>query len=292
MDAVITYVNGLDPVWQKSYIEYTGAVEKIKRFRDWGTLKYLLRGIQTHMPFIDNVYLVVACESQVPSWADTSRLKIVCHRDIIPADLLPLFNSGSIELFLHRIEGLSEQFLYFNDDFFPVGDMQASDFFCGDKLVMGFARQFTATNMYKQHCRTSERLARKAAGVSAPFWYMRPQHITAPMLRSASYELFEKIGDDLISSVSRVRTRTNTNQYVFADYCLFTGRAVKRRMSAKHMSLGRYSAKDVAAFLAEPARKFVCINDVEMGQEKFEAMGSEIRAAFEKKFPSKSRFEL
>ena len=43
MDIVITYVDGNDPVWKKDYEKYTNVPVMEKRFRDWGTLKYLLR---------------------------------------------------------------------------------------------------------------------------------------------------------------------------------------------------------------------------------------------------------
>ena len=55
MDAVITYVDGNDPVWKRDYEKTTNVPVMEKRFRDWGTLKYLLRGIETKMPFIRNV---------------------------------------------------------------------------------------------------------------------------------------------------------------------------------------------------------------------------------------------
>ena len=103
MDAVITYVNGLDPVWRESYETYVGGSSAGKRYRDWGTLKYLLRGIERHLPFIRNVYLVVSGESQVPEWVDRSDLKVVLHRDIIPERFLPVFSPPPIEMFLYRI---------------------------------------------------------------------------------------------------------------------------------------------------------------------------------------------
>ena len=72
MDAVITYVNGLDPLWQKEYADTVGGDILQKRFRDWGTLPYLYRGIRRHMPYINNVYLVVSGQSQVPDWVKDS----------------------------------------------------------------------------------------------------------------------------------------------------------------------------------------------------------------------------
>ena len=38
MDIVITYVNGLDPVWLQSYAELTKVPIMTKRFRDRGFL--------------------------------------------------------------------------------------------------------------------------------------------------------------------------------------------------------------------------------------------------------------
>ena len=125
MDAVITFVDGLDPLWQADYAAWHGGKAPLaKRFRDWGTLPYLLRGIERFMPFVEKVHLVVARESQVPQWVSDQEVHVVLHRDIIPEEFLPMFNSCSIEMFLHRIPGLSEEFLYFNDDMFPVAPSQ------------------------------------------------------------------------------------------------------------------------------------------------------------------------
>ena len=133
MDIVITYVDGLDPLWQKDYEAAVGRDPLTKRFRDWGTLKYLLRGVERYLPFIRNVYLVVSRRSQVPSWVNTENLKIVLHEDIIPSEYLPVFNSAAIEMFLHRIEGLDEEYIYFNDDIFPLRECSSTDFFVHSK---------------------------------------------------------------------------------------------------------------------------------------------------------------
>jgi hypothetical protein len=163
MDIVITYVDGNDPEWKKDYEKYTNVPVMQKRFRDWGTLKYLLRGIEVNMPFIKNVYLVVSHLSQVPQWADLTTLQVVLHKDIIPAEHLPTFNSNPIEMHLHKIEGLDEEYLYFNDDLFPVLPCSPEDFFRDGKGVLGFTDHWFAAGMYKKICRNSDRLAREAA---------------------------------------------------------------------------------------------------------------------------------
>ena len=120
MDIVITYVNGLDPIWQQEYAKHTNTPILEKRFRDWGTLKYLFRGIETNMPFIRKVHLVVSGESQVPKWLNREQVNVVLHKDIIPAQLLPTFNCNPIEMHLHNIADLDEEYIYFNDDIFPL----------------------------------------------------------------------------------------------------------------------------------------------------------------------------
>ena len=42
---------------------------------------------------------------------------------------LPVFNSRAIEINLHRIPGLAEQFVYFNDDMFITKPVTKEDFF-------------------------------------------------------------------------------------------------------------------------------------------------------------------
>ena len=77
MDIVITYVDGNDVEWKKDYEKYADEPVMQKRFRDWGTLKYLLRGIECKMPFVRNVYLVVSHSTQVPDWVNQDVLKVV-----------------------------------------------------------------------------------------------------------------------------------------------------------------------------------------------------------------------
>ena len=111
MDIVITYVNGLDPIWQSDYEKHTNQPVLVKRFRDWGTLRYLFRGIAENMSFIRKVHLVVSHESQVPEWINRDEVHIVLHKDIIPAEYLPTFNCNPIEMHLHCIEDLDERSL-------------------------------------------------------------------------------------------------------------------------------------------------------------------------------------
>ncbi len=290
MDAVITYVNGLDPVWRDEYSRALNVPALDKRFRDWGTLKYLLRGIETHMPFVRNIHLVVSGPTQVPGWA-SGRLNVVTHRDIIPEEFLPTFNSTTIEMFLHRIPGLDERFIYFNDDMFPVAPCKEEDFFRDGKIVIGFSHHIFAGGMYKRQCRNSDRMARKALGRGSGLLFVRPQHICSPMLRSASEEVFEKMRDEIYSTLSQVRTMGNLNQYLFLDYLYHQGRAIRERLSGKFFSIATSSASRIGEYLKSPSRKLVCINDVHLKEEAYMSERRILLNSFERALPLKSTYE-
>ena len=292
MDIVITYVDGNDPAWKQDYEKYTNVPVLQKRFRDWGTLKYLLRGVENRMPFIRNVYLVVSHPSQVPQWADTENLKIVLHSDIIPQQYLPVFNCNPIEMHLHRIPGLDEEFLYFNDDMFPVGNCRPEDFFRDGKPVIGYYKHYFARGMYKKICRNSDRAARKALGMKSAWYFTRPQHICSPMLKSECEKVYQILEADVLKTTSeRVRTENDLNQYLFLDYMNYQGKVVHDKISNKHFSVAIASADKLREFLLNPTRNLVCINDVRLSESRYESLRSAVHEAFEAAFPNKSKYE-
>jgi hypothetical protein len=279
-------------LWKLDYEKYSDVPVMEKRFRDWGTLRYLLRGVEKHMPFVSNVFLVVSHESQVPQWIDKNVVRVVLHKDFIPETLLPTFNCNPIEMHLHNIEGLSEEYIYFNDDLFPVADSRPEDFYRDGKAVLGFSRHLFAGGMFKRICRNSDRMARGLLSMPDSFCFLRPQHSCQPMFRSVCSKVYDSLKDEILTSMTRTRTADNMNQYLYLDYAFYSGRMISERISCKHFSAAVTSPSRLRRFIRKPYRKFLCINDVRLGEQKFNQMQSAVIKAFEERFPQKSRFEL
>jgi hypothetical protein len=141
IDAVYTWVDGSDPGWlerKRQRLEALGpeaarlhpSATSAVRYRDRGELRYSLRSLQRMAPFVRKIYLVTT--GQVPAWLDVEHpdLEIVRHDELFPnPDHLPTFSSRAIECHLHRIPGLSEHFLYFNDDIMLLRPTTPADFF-------------------------------------------------------------------------------------------------------------------------------------------------------------------
>ena len=147
IDFVIAWVDGGDPAWQrerdrygkmgeKTAVEETGEREKSGvacdtrdvRYRDWDCLRFWFRSVEQNAPWVHKIYFVTW--GHVPKWLNGNhpKLEIVRHEDYIPGEFLPTFNSHTIELNFHRIPGLSEQFVYFNDDMFLLQQVSPDSF--------------------------------------------------------------------------------------------------------------------------------------------------------------------
>ena len=136
IDFVIPFVDGADPAWYAKKLQYSGKLpgdENVNRYRDWGTLKYWFRGVEKYAPWVNKVYFI--SDNQIPEWMNTecAKLQIVDHKDYIPSEYLPTFSSHPIELNMHRINGLSEKFVYFNDDLFLTKPVDETIFFRNGK---------------------------------------------------------------------------------------------------------------------------------------------------------------
>jgi len=153
VDAVITWVDGSDPNHAqklKTYLESLGSEgPPSSRFANCGEIDYCVLSILKFAPWIRNIFIVT--DRQTPEIANSisktpyaSKVKIIDHQEIFNGyeSYLPTFNSRSIETVLWRIPGISERFIYFNDDFCLIQPVSRNDFFRGDKVVLrGFWRR-------------------------------------------------------------------------------------------------------------------------------------------------------
>ncbi len=157
IDFVIPWVDGNDPEWimRRNKVLVLKSSDSLNhRYLDWGLLRYWFRGVQKFTPWVHKIWFI--CDQKPPIWLNRShpKIEIVYHSDYIPAKYLPVFSSHPIELNLHRIKGLSDKFVYFNDDTFILSPLN-SDFF----FKNGYPRDHAIINPI-----TATELARNGRG--------------------------------------------------------------------------------------------------------------------------------
>ena len=150
IDIVIAWVDGNDLELKKKRHKYlTGedASDAVSatRFASNNEIYYNIASILKYVPFCRHIYVVA--DNQRPEFIDefaaqglciADKIRVVDHREIFRGfeEHLPTFNTRSIESMLWNIEGLSDYFIYLNDDFFFNAPAQVEDFLKAESLVI------------------------------------------------------------------------------------------------------------------------------------------------------------
>ncbi len=326
IDFVVPWVDDQDPAWRKKKAQYTGAETKEgnedARYRDWDTLRYWFRGVEKFAPFVRNIYFIT--DDQKPHWlnVDHPKLKWVKHSDFIPQEYLPVFSVNPIELNFHRIEGLSENFVYFNDDVFLIKDTKEEDFFVNDLpcdsltiepiIPNGFFsylmvnniqlinRYFLPNECMKKHFNKWIK-AQSVSGIIKNLWFgrkpflygLKSNHIHCSHKKSTLDTLWEKEYETLNKvSQNRLRTKEDVTIWSARYWNLLSGNFYPKKPIGKSFSTSSLSYSNSAIeYLQKQKGKVICLNDAE-DEVDFELHKKMIIEAFEKILPEKSEFEL
>lgn len=276
MDAVIAYVNGCEKVWRTNYNKYGTDILQYMKFYDWGTLKYVLRGISTYMPYIKNVFLLVSNIEQVPDYVDQSKVKIVLHKDFIPEEYLPTFNACTIELFMHRIPELDEYFIYFNDDVLPINPVAYNDLIYNGKLCMSFMENYslpsqTSYHIIKQSFRaaclyTGNKNTYSSQIIQEPFDYdgpgVCPIHGPTVFMKHKNEDICEFLYDYFEHHISKEKRANNVSQHVYSDVLYLENDYIGSRLSLKYLSSDNLKNENDCKYeILSANTNYLCIND-------------------------------
>lgn len=314
IDIVYLWVDGNDPVWRekrrasmllmntesrKSIAKY-GNVEG--RFRDNDELRYSLRALERYFPDCGHVYIVT--DAQKPTWLKTStQITVIDHKDLIPTDKLPTFDSANIESYIHHIPNLSERYFYLNDDVFFGSPVDLNHWFhddgiyvgwSDDALVLGEALQPEATAL-ENACRLSiqwlKKHGKRQAHIKRTF-----AHSPRPMLKSVLLML-ETEAADLFESIRSTVFRAWDKPTIVSDFvlrwALENGKAELRDFSHIYLSTGDVqNAAQLNHFVAaEGSLDFFCINDTTDDANDLDPRLLLVTQALQKMFPTASRYE-
>ncbi|MBE7189936.1 stealth family protein [Jatrophihabitans endophyticus] len=308
IDVVYTWVDGNDPAWRERMLraraeqdglEYHPEAQAANRYQSRDELRYALRSLQMYAPWVRHVYLVT--DRQVPSWlaAEHPGLTVVDHRDIFTdPSVLPVFNSNAIISQLHHIDGLSEHYLYLNDDMFFGTDARPSDFFFANGIAKvfpsGVARSFGTPHAGgAPHFTLSKNIRAALERELGRSISHSIRHTGYPQLRSVNDEIEKRFGD-LVDATAAHRFRHHDDialDQFFHYYAQMTGRAVPMRMLYEYVNIAEAPAVvKLRRLLAGRDVTVFCLNDAPVpGVDPVPE--PEIAAFLESYFPVRSDFE-
>lgn len=331
IDFVIPWVDGSDPLWLAEKQRHLHSDDNLvtnceARYRDWNTLKYWFRAVEKFAPWVNRVFFVTC--GQVPDFLNLEhpKLRFVQHKEYIPSQWLPTFSANPIELNLHRIPDLSEQFVYFNDDMFVVAPTEPEDFFQNglpcDQGVLGLltpwkgdtpaALHWVLNDIFyiNHHFNKNESIEKHHDKWFNPiygslqertdrlmYWncftgFYTP-HIQQSFLKSTFNKVWAAEPEVLKETSShRFRNSLDVNQYLMRFWQLASGDFAPYPKSGQYYGLYNCDFSTLSKDIHEKGYKTICLNDSEMvSNECFVSQRQHCLSWFETLLSEKSSFE-
>lgn len=333
IDFVLTWVDDSDNEWLKEKNYYSNKINNNLteehggniRFRDWGLLKYWFRGVEKFAPWVNKIHFVTY--GHLPKWLNTDhpKLNIVKHEDFIDNEYLPTFNSGTIELFLHKIPNLEDMFVYFNDDTFiidtitpemmfknnlPVDEGIFGNVFLPDPnstYEYGYLYMTGVINSYFNFkdtiVKNKEKYINKSYGDQlfnneyfirkSLFPGLYNHHLPQNFLKSTFEEMWETCESVLKdSAIEKFRTNKLISQYFVRFWQVMNGNFYPELYRKMGRSFGNPEKElvEIVNFLKNRERKFIVIND-SIYIKNINKIIKKINNEFQILFPIKSSFE-
>lgn len=300
IDYVFPYVNMDDEVWKKSYIEERRRLDLSTdidsvRFADNGRLKYLFRGIENFLPWINNVYMIVSNIEQVPFWVNQKNVKIILHKDIIPKEFLPTFNSTTIEMFLGNIPDLADKFIYGNDDTYPIRKLKEIDFYENNIPKIHLKTDKVLNSQFKKVEYNSQRIIADYFGIKLDDpnnSFLKIEHTFNPLTKEVCNIVFDKFKESIYNRVTPFRKEINFNQYVYTYYIYFSGIYLPSSRTYRYKNLSKISDDVIFNTIKNQRVDSVCLNDCSKNKVLNEYFKNKAIEAFKKILPNKSKYEV
>ncbi|MDD6656531.1 MAG: Stealth CR1 domain-containing protein [Lachnospiraceae bacterium] len=332
VDIIIPWVDGNDSSWleQKKMIEKKYQINHNAnsnvRYESWNNLQYIFRAIENFMPWVNNVFLVTC--GHLPDFIDTtySKLKIIKHSDYIPEEYLPTFNSNVIELNYFRIPDLSETFILFNDDCFPLKPISQDYYFkngvpCDEAIespimpvdigaISHYASYVKANNVLfiNKHFNKREvqernwdkwyfdgygELLERNRGLH--YWNnfagFHDYHMPVPLKKSTLKHLWDIEGKQLdIVSHNQFRSYSDLSQCIVRYWQLCTGDFVPQKSIGIPYVVTINNYKEVANAIRERKTQMICLSE-DCTPEEFILIRDEINLALQTILPYRCKYE-
>jgi len=307
VDAVYTWVDGSDPAWLAERHRRRGTLagpihleaDSEARYRSRDELRFSLRSLQYHAPWIRRVFLVTA--GQTPSWlaAEHPDVTVVDHREIFTrAEDLPTFNSHAIESQLHHIEDLAEHFIYVNDDVFFGRSVSPTQFFTPGGLAHVFRSPTTVgfpDGSAPPHVRAAlnnRRLLERDFGQTLTNGLL---HVAHPLRRTVLHELEKRYPTEFAVTSGhpfRHDEDVSVTSSLFQHYALLSGQAVAGSLRVAYVGLGgRDIGRRLTRLLTERKFDVFSVGDFHESDLPDGEIDDMVRSFLQAYWPFPSRFE-
>ncbi len=255
IDVVVPWVDGSDPKHREKRAHFLKTTEEgagveaaaidDKRFVQNDEIRYCLRSIHNHAPWVRRVHLIT--DDQYPDSIDERLAEKygifrVDHRTLFAGceDLLPTFSTRAIQAMTWRIAGLSEYFISFDDDMFFGKPALPELFFRDGKPIYRGAwrpiRGLQEAGIYEAGLMNAALAINPAAER-----YFHPAHLPA----GHRVSVFEKLADEFPERFRAIAAGRFRDRSQFQPNSLFINHAIHHGI-ADHEEPGKRFGKKIS----------------------------------------------
>ncbi len=332
IDIIIPWVDSNDVKWmkeKKQIMQETHVLSDANsniRYQNWDNLHFIFRGIEKFMPWVNKIFLVTYGHVPEFLYSDHPKLVLVRHDSYIPNKYLPTFNSNTIEMNYHRIDALSEQFILFNDDMFPVSPICEEYYFRNNRVCeeavetpimpsdVGHITQYSCMvklnnmllinkyfnkrqvqkeNYEKWFNENYGELQQRTKGLQ--YWNnfvgFHDRHMPVALKKSTLKRLWE-LEPDLLDAASKNQFRdfSDISQYLIRYWQICEGDFYPRKTLGQPYLVTINNYKEVAADVLSNNYQMLCFTE-DCTPDEFQIIKKEINGVLEKLLPEKCSFE-
>jgi hypothetical protein len=283
VDLVYLWVDGSDPVWaakrDKEADKDTTLItpKEPSRSRNSGELLYSLRSVYKFLrdssknKWYNKIYLIV--DHQKPSFlASHPDIVLIEQNDLFPdKSHLPVFNSQAIECWMHRIPGLSERYIYLNDDMMFGAPTRYEDLFDDNdepiRLIQKHTPSINTASPFMNSVGKARDLIRNTFNEEPP----SPSHFPRAFRKSTVNKCVETF-QNAFTTTSRSKFRDYTDTCIVFLMELFDYEYRKLNGQNPSVEIGdggfvsvtdhhQFNMGQCISAMYSPPHKFLCFND-------------------------------
>jgi Stealth protein CR2, conserved region 2/Stealth protein CR3, conserved region 3/Stealth protein CR4, conserved region 4/Stealth protein CR1, conserved region 1 len=307
IDLVFSWVDGNDPEFrarraaQMSQVLVGEGDDAEARIRQIDELKFAMRSVNMFAPWIRRIF--IATDSAPPSWlAEHPMVTIVpAEEHFSDRAALPTYNSHAVESQLHNIPGLSEHFLYSNDDMFFGRPLKASMFFSPGgvtrfieaKTRIGLGANDPTRSGFENAARVNRQLLFERFGQVIT---RHLEHTAVPLRKSVLIEMEREFPEEFArtqSSAFRSGTDISVTNSFYHYYALMTGRAVQQeKAKVRYVDTTSHAGLGLLPELRKRrGYDFFCLNDSSFPEVSAAERAERVVSFLERYFPIPAPWE-
>ncbi|MDR1544607.1 MAG: hypothetical protein LBS50_09450 [Prevotellaceae bacterium] len=302
IDTVITWVDGNAPAHKRKMQPFlpqnakrSDDINGKTRYNSEGEIYYCIASILRFAPFVRKIFLVT--DEQKPEKLDEFLQKnfpenkipveIIDHKIIFRdyEKFLPVFSSRAVETCIHRIPDLSENYVYFNDDFFLINPIKKTDWFDGEKIIAyGYWRNLLLDRLLwlikpikngHKPVGFKDGMIAAAKRLNYRWQYFHLNHLPHPIKKSVITDFYEKNPQLFLKNISykfRSSKQFNTCEIYYLLMLQAQKAVIKpaknHLLYIKPVSRGEnYLKRKLKMYESNPNLKFCCIGSLDQAIE-------------------------